>query len=296
MDLASLLSNASALAPADAAHAYAAAGLRIFPCVPGAKRPLTRHGFHDATTDPDRITAWWAATPTANVGLATGPVGPAGVGVDVLDIDAHTGGSGYAGFELARRAGLVGSWAAMVRTPSGGAHAYYHADPGNQQGCWALGDAHVDFRGLGGYVLAPPSTLTVDDRTVAYQVIGRGRQPGSVDARRVHDLLRPPRRFEPSKTARHVAGHRDLDRLATWLSRRPEGSRNTGLYWAACRCAEAGVPAQRTSEALGDAARCAGLDTREIVATIDSAYRSHTADVAPTPLQWHPHAERGLSR
>lgn len=27
----------------------------VFPCQPGSKEPATRHGFHDATTDPDRI-------------------------------------------------------------------------------------------------------------------------------------------------------------------------------------------------------------------------------------------------
>lgn len=294
MDLASLLSDASTLTPVDAAHAYAAAGLRVFPCVPDAKRPLTAHGFHDATTDPDTITAWWAATPTANVGLATGAYEAAGF--DVLDIDAHTSGSGYTGFELARRAGLVDAWAALVRTPSGGAHAYYPADPDNPQRSWTLADAHVDFRGHGGYILAPPSTLSVDGRAVSYRLISRGRQPGHLDAGRVRALLAPPRPTASSFAVRRVPGRGDLDRLANWLAARPEGSRNASLYWAACRCAELGITPQRANEVLGDAARRTGLDPREIEATLRSAYRTQPADLAPAPPHRCSAVERGLTR
>jgi hypothetical protein len=37
------------------ALAYAAHGWPVFPCQPGGKQPATPHGFHDATTDPDKI-------------------------------------------------------------------------------------------------------------------------------------------------------------------------------------------------------------------------------------------------
>jgi hypothetical protein len=38
-----------------AALRYAQAAWPVFPCVPGEKVPATRHGFLDATTDPDKI-------------------------------------------------------------------------------------------------------------------------------------------------------------------------------------------------------------------------------------------------
>ena len=63
----------------DAALAYAAAGLPVFPCAPGGKTPLTHNGFHEATTSVRRIRGWWAWQPEANVGIATGQ------GVDVLE-------------------------------------------------------------------------------------------------------------------------------------------------------------------------------------------------------------------
>ena len=36
------------------ALAYARHGWPVFPCLPGRKAPLTRHGFRDATTDQRR--------------------------------------------------------------------------------------------------------------------------------------------------------------------------------------------------------------------------------------------------
>src|SRR5262245_9398934 len=53
-------------------------------CDRPGKHPRTRHGSKDATTDEATIRGWWAAWPSANVGIATGPdsglfmVGPDG--------------------------------------------------------------------------------------------------------------------------------------------------------------------------------------------------------------------------
>ena len=66
-----------------AALAYARKGLQIFPCQPRAKRPATANGLKDATTDPDRIRAWWHHEPAFNVAIATGAVS----GVFVVDVD-----------------------------------------------------------------------------------------------------------------------------------------------------------------------------------------------------------------
>jgi hypothetical protein len=55
----------------DKAPAYAAAGIPVFPCVPGDKTPLTPHGFKDATTDPTTIAGWCEQYPDANIGSPT---------------------------------------------------------------------------------------------------------------------------------------------------------------------------------------------------------------------------------
>src|SRR5215213_7726075 len=66
-----------------AALAYAVdLDVPVFPLKPRGKTPLTEHGFHDATIDPEQIRRWWQETPEANVGVATGQV----VVID-LDVD-----------------------------------------------------------------------------------------------------------------------------------------------------------------------------------------------------------------
>jgi hypothetical protein len=107
---------------------------------------LVPHGIKDATTNRARVLAWWTRHPQANIGLATGHR------FDVLDIDGPAGA--HAIQELAAAHGLQSS-GPLVRTGGSGWH-YYLAPTG-------LGNVqprdleHVDWRGRGGYVVAPPS-------------------------------------------------------------------------------------------------------------------------------------------
>ncbi len=84
----------------DAALEYAAAGLPLFPCEPRGKRPLTRHGFLEATTDRGQVAAWWQRWPRANIGLTTGP----GSGWYVVDLDDVPGAESWAGLARPTRA------------------------------------------------------------------------------------------------------------------------------------------------------------------------------------------------
>jgi hypothetical protein len=61
---------------------YARLGYGVFPCKAGDKHPITRHGLKDATLEPQRLQAWWQATPAANIGLLPPE------GVLVIDVDA----------------------------------------------------------------------------------------------------------------------------------------------------------------------------------------------------------------
>jgi Bifunctional DNA primase/polymerase, N-terminal len=53
------------------ALAYASRGWPVFPCQPDQKIPATRHGYRDATTDQERITAWFSRGPSWNPAIAT---------------------------------------------------------------------------------------------------------------------------------------------------------------------------------------------------------------------------------
>src|SRR5258708_4797649 len=52
-------------------------------CEHPGKHPRTKHGFKDATTDPEKIKKWWGKWPDANIGIPTG----APSRLLILDID-----------------------------------------------------------------------------------------------------------------------------------------------------------------------------------------------------------------
>ena len=240
------------------ALAYARLGWPVFPCQPGGKEPATRHGFKDATTDPHQICCWWQRNPAANVAIATGAPGP-----DVLDVDQHgPAGSGFAACSRLRTAGLLGGAFAIVATPSGGLHVYF---PGSAQPSGRLPRHHLDFKAAGGYVLAPPSAVGGEPyRLVARRAAG----PAGLDWSAVTRLLEP----EPRTPVRpRLAEPGDVSHLAAWVEQLPEGNRNSGLFWAACRVVEAGH--SRNLDELAAAAARTGLGEREIARTIASARR-----------------------
>ena len=151
--------------PAVAAQAYAAIGWRIFPVhgidtdgrctcgkpACGGKHPITAQGFKDASSDPERIHAWWGRHPDANVGIPTGPAS----GLLVIDIDE---GKGWESADRLEADGDLFSSTRVVKTGGGGLHLYFHYPEGmtirNSTGNLAPG---IDVRAAGGYVIAPPS-------------------------------------------------------------------------------------------------------------------------------------------
>ena len=132
-----------------AALTYASWGWPVFPCRPGLKVPATAHGLTEATTDREQIIDWWWRWPRANVAVATGHA------FDVIDVDPD-------GADWWRRHGHVDGPLpdihGEVSTPRAQGRHLYVAPTGmrNKTGL-APG---IDYRGLGGYVLAPPSVLT----------------------------------------------------------------------------------------------------------------------------------------
>jgi bifunctional DNA primase/polymerase-like protein/primase-like protein len=136
----------------DAALAYAAAGLWVFPCRPAAKSPATPHGCQDATVDPEQINRWWRANPDFNVAVATGETSQ----LFIADVDGLDGAAELRKLE-AEHGELPPTW--DVLTPNHGRHVGF-AWPG----CPVRNSAsklapNIDIRGQGGYVLVPPSRL-----------------------------------------------------------------------------------------------------------------------------------------
>jgi hypothetical protein len=237
------------------ALACARRGWPVLPCLPGQKTPATAHGYRDATTDEQQITAWFSRG-EPNLAIATGAPGP-----DVLDVDQHgPAGNGYPAFARLRPAGLLDGAAAYVATPGGGLHAYF---TGSAQRCGHLPDCHLDFRSAGGYILAPPSQIG----GTRYRLVKTLNGNGGLDWQAVIGLLDPQR--HPRHPAPGPAAGQDISRLARWVARQAEGNRNAGLFWAARRALDADPAADLSP--LAAAARQAGLGDQEITRTLDSA-------------------------
>lgn len=135
-----------------AALAYARRGVPVFPCEPRGKRPLTRNGHWDATTDLRVIERWWKRWPSANVGVPTGRKS----GIVVLDVDLDADGSKSLA-KLERMRGPAPE-TARTRTGGGGSHLFFRypleLEIRNSAGLLGPG---LDVRGEGGYVVVPPS-------------------------------------------------------------------------------------------------------------------------------------------
>lgn len=252
-----------------AAREFARAGVPVFPCAAFGKRPATEHGFHDATTDLDQVEAWWRQSPGANIGVPTG----AASGAVVVDVDVHGPVDGRTSFARAARAGLVDGWELLVRTPTGGLHAYYPATPRPEQRSWQAGRAGIDFRGDGGYIIVPPSIRSLQGATVAYGVETINTGPtGLLDSDALRDFLDPRPAPRPRPETWQPVGREDAQRLAAWLERQ-DTDRNLKLFWASCRLAEGGVPLTDALDAVLTAAK-SDFGPREITATVRSAYRT----------------------
>ncbi|WP_282856883.1 bifunctional DNA primase/polymerase [Pseudoclavibacter helvolus] len=262
-----------------AADDLARRGVPVFPCMPGGKRPLTAHGFHNATTDPDQVRAWWGRNSEANIGVPTG----APSAIVVVDVDVHGSVDGFSAFSRAHQAGLVEGWQLLVSTPSGGMHAYYPTAGSQNQRSWQAASAGIDFRGEGGYIVVPPSQVLTNGGGGGYRVrrVNAGAS-AMLDSDRLRDFL------DPRPAPRHPVGpgfrrNADVSRLAAWVAARAQGERNRGLFWAACRLAENGIPTSDALDVLRAAASDAGLGEREIIATVRSAYRAaHPGKRDPT--------------
>lgn len=270
--------------PKQAALVLAAAGVPVFPVAAESKRPLTRRGFHDASTRLAQVESWWGAHPHANLAIPTG----ARTGVVVVDIDVHGQVNGYDALARAHDAGLMNGWEFTVRTPSGGLHIYYPAAGASEQRSWQAARAGIDFRGDGGYIIIPPSARTVHDRRFAYTFEQLNtQQPFPLDADQLRDFLDP----KPMVHHQYTTAGRPIavERLAAWVARRQKGERNHGVFWAACKMAESDVPAGTALDALTVAGGQAGLTEREVLTTVRSAYRSvhgtHSRSATPAPAE-----------
>lgn len=193
----------------EAALAYAAAGMPVFPCNPDSKQPLITSdvkgegGLKLATLQEARIRQWWQTWPAAMVAMRTGSKESGGAGIFVIDIDPPEGKT--AEVVLAELVNYLAELRAqsaegnvvefvrtldsartyslpdcpLVRTPRGGLHLWFATPPEisirNRANVLKVRAPGIDVRGDDGYVIVPPSVRrgprAVQERCdgVAYQ-------------------------------------------------------------------------------------------------------------------------------
>lgn len=136
-----------------AAHAYAAVGLRVLPIPPGRKHPPMAAWQDAATSDPATIDAWWTGLYTGHgVGIAPDQL-PDGRWLFVVDIDQHGVDGAEAWHQLTARHGEAPD-TVEATTGGGGTHLLYAAPHEIRNGRLADG---IDLRGHGGQIVAEPS-------------------------------------------------------------------------------------------------------------------------------------------
>lgn len=262
----------------EAALELAGMGYPVLALRPGGKTPLVlphlglRRGLKDATLDPERIRAWWAASPEANLGVV-----PPAEGL-VLDLDGEN--AAFALF-LAYPDLLK---APRAVTGSGGLHLWLRLPP-----AWshrlaprarALPQWGLDLRGLGrSYLVAPPSVHPSRRRYAwVLPLVPPGRLP--VAPKGLLEALTPPApsfpaQGFPGKVPKGGQGEgrerayalAELRGRAEEMARTPPGARHTELVrhavalWAWVR---EGVLREEELGVLWQAALASGLPPEEV--------------------------------
>jgi len=260
----------------EAALDYARTGWRVFP-VGRDKKPLTPHGFKDASADEELVREWWRLHPTANVALDIPE------GLVILDFDPRNGAPEP--WDV-----LPSSATATMRvdTAGGGQHFYFRVPAESQLiAKWMTG---IDVKRAGlGYVLLPPSR---NAEGKAYEWWG-----SFFDFRIIKDLpdwlLRVLTKPEPAviDTAGVVPakalfpweagtayGIRALEQQVGHIFTAPEGERNVRLNRTGFRIgqlAAAGeLKADESLRVIAAVAEYAGLDKHEVYQTLKSSFEA----------------------
>jgi hypothetical protein len=168
---AGLMEEVAVLDIGSAAYEYAKAGWPVFPLATKSKAPAIPKnkggkGFKQATTDPERIKRWWARHPDHNIGLATGHRFDV-IDIDTKDADGNPTTAGIKSLMNLLDTHKIPPTHAIAVTASGGMHFYVKpTGKGNYQAI----RPGVDYRGIGGYVVAPPSLLAGRGRNYTWLV------------------------------------------------------------------------------------------------------------------------------
>jgi hypothetical protein len=270
-----------------------------------AKTPITAQGFKNASRDPAQIERWWQDNPAAAIGLATGHLLPSNRRLLVIDIDLpnarNTGKP--AGMAALRLLASIGAHTPTrtARTGSGGMHLYYSMPHDarvnigqnlriNGQSC------AIDWRGKGGYVVAPPSPYpgsayrwampspwtaqTIQCAPGGLLALLTKREATSDAVKRIEAAL-------STDAHQRAYGYKALANACNAIDNSAVGTRHSTINLQAfCigRLIAGGCLDQSEAEtAITDAALRSGKEAHEVRRTIRSAFRAAEAQPRTAP-------------
>lgn len=251
------------------AAGYAAAGWRVFPIVPGQKRPVYSGWQKDATTDPAMCQQYWPEALNRNIAAVCGET------FDAWDIEvehlpalrAHMQANGY---HIPPTP--------VAQTGRGGMHILTQPTGVNGTRYLYLDGVHIgELKSTGGFILLCPSVTTGQ-----YSWRWAPADMRCAEAPQwLTDLVRAPQTPSRAHSWRQVsiAPSSDIQPLLRAVLGSEEGNRNAVLHWAANRAADDGISQEFAARELmaayetisrGDEDR--HERQREAWATINSAY------------------------
>ncbi|MFA0888143.1 MAG: phage/plasmid primase, P4 family [Synergistales bacterium] len=263
----------------EAALSYARLGWRVFPvfepvfqgetitcscrnpaCGSIGKHPRLKQGFKGAAVDESIINDWWRACPQANIGIATGKDSH----LLVIDVDGPEGEKALKTLQEAH-----GDLPSTLQAKTGkGFHLYFQLPEGIEISCSAgkLG-THIDVRGEGGYVVAPPSLHSMGTN---YMWVNAGHPPAALSCEWINLL---------STLKFHVGDPNEKGEKIPIVEIAEEtfgeGTRNDNLFRTACSLVRKGSPKRTVLEsikAMNEAVCTPPLDEGEVDRIVESAW------------------------
>lgn len=203
----------------DAALHYAELGFAVFPLKPHDKTPQTHRGCKDATHDIQQIKRWWKRNPECNIGIATGAISNNICVIDI-DIDDKKGIDGSDTLAEWQRENGEFPETCIAITGRGGYHYYFRITEPIKNRARILDG--IDFRGDGGYVVAPPS-IHSNGNEYEWEY--------SIDEYQIADADEVVMKLLETARKSSVPTEHEKLNLKQLIG---EGSRNDGLYRIAC--------------------------------------------------------------
>ena len=239
---------------------YARKGLAVFPLCERDKRPATRNGFKDATTDLKQIEEWWSSNANYNIGIATGSASGGLIVVDI-DQDSEKGKDGLSSITAWMKEHGKVNTTAEVNTGRGGLHLYYKSNQIFNNRTNLL--KNVDVRANGGYIVAPPS-IHPNGKPYTWNQKGYGWEYGIQQAgQTVIDLLN----YNSNQTQQSFKVEGDVI---------PDGMRTDTLFKLTCSLIDKGLSenAIRASVRAENDSRCnPPLTDKELEQNVFTAFK-----------------------